>query len=323
MAIRIRFGKANQKILKNLKRTARLILRKSNLARSSSLCVNPDQLRSVIENELRERVTYFGNLSNGTDHATNLVTTTNSRYVLKIPKTASDLGLSFRQKFAFRALQGKLPIPTIRLATEKYVLEDYIYGINLDRASLDKAEEKKVFTQLGRFLNTIHQTKTEGFGVIGLDGKGQFSTLSNYARDLMDTWLPRLAKLSLLSPPEYDHLIEYLKRYDSNLDSVQTVMLHNDYDDYNIRVKNGTISGVLDFADLSSGPAAIDFARPFITYYGKQRFAYMLEGYGHADLKEIEYHAVLHLIRIIPYHARLKQDRKVAHRLKILRKVIH
>lgn len=307
-------------MLRALRNATKWVSRKSTRARSSHLRIDPEKLRRSLEDNLLERVTYLGDLSSGTSYITKLVTTERGRYVLKIPRHKDASVLAFRQQFAFRALQGRLPIPTIRLATEQFVLEDYIFGRNLDKVSLQKAQEKHVFTLLGKYLKTIHQTKTTGFGAIGVDGKGQFATLRLYSR--VSTWLTRLAGLNLISAQEYNHLIEYLNKYDFHLNSVETVMLHNDYEDHNIKVRNGGVSGLLDFADLSSGPRALDLARPFIAHYGTDRISYILDGYGYANTKEIEYYAVLRMIQIIPLLVRSKEHKKVLQRLKVLRTVI-
>lgn len=282
--------------------------------------INPERLRRKIEDELGEKVLYLGHLSNGTSYKTMLMATRRGRYTLKIPKSKDAPTLAFRQQLATNVLGGRLPIPVIRLVTRQYVLEDYIQGRNLDRVSLRGREEKHVFEQLGRHLSVIHGLKMRGFGAIGLDGTGQFSTLRLYAR--LGIWLPRLENWGLLDEKEFDQLVEYLNRREVYLDSEQSVMLHYDFEDHNIRVSDGCVTGLLDFADLSSGPRSLDLARPFIAHYGTERFSYMLEGYGYADIKEVEYYSVLRMVEIIPLLARAKKHKKVAHRLRVLRSLI-
>jgi aminoglycoside phosphotransferase (APT) family kinase protein len=310
------------KNIRILKRAVKRILRKSTPARSSSVLVDAGELRRSLELQLKETVVYLGDLSSGTTQVAKFLTTNKAKYVVKILRNPANLGVIFRQRLAFDALREKLPIPRIRLATEQYIVEDYIDGIRLDRVSLGKAEEKTVFVQLGSYLRHIHDVHVEGFGLIGLDGKGKFPALRDYARYLLDTWLPQLEASGMLSPREFAKLIKYVEEHDFFLDSNENVMLHNDYESQNIKVSNGVISGVLDFADLASGPRALDLARPFMSHQGSDRFKYILQGYGRLDSKEIEYYAVLNLIWMIPYFVHTRENRKVARRLAILKQII-
>ncbi len=309
--------------MKALIKTAKWISRKLLPARPSDFPKSSAQLRQSIENRLREKVTFIGDLSDGADHITKIITTRERSYALKLPRRKKDATtLLFRQRFAFQALEGKLPIAKIHLATKSYILEDHIDGTLLHETKLEKDAERRIFTQLGRYLKAIHKTKTEGFGPIELDGTGQFPTLKTYAEAITDKWLPKWTQLRLLSPDEFESLLHYLQRNARLLDSNDSVMLHGDYEDHNIMVAEGDVSGVLDFADLSSGPAALDLARPFVRHYGDGKFECLLEGYGKIDPKELAYYAVLHCIRVIPRHANLNEKKQLDHALEVLRDII-
>jgi len=310
--------------LKALIKTAKWISRKLLPARPSEFPNSSAQIRQSLENRLGEQVTFIGDLSDGADHVTKIISTRERTYALKLPRRENDAPtLLFRQRFAFRALEGKLPLPEIHLATEYYILEDFIGGTLLHEATPGEDAEQRIFTQLGQYLKAIHKTKTEGFGPIELDGTGQFPTLKTYVKAITDRWLPKWPPLGLLSPDEFNNLHDYLQRNAHFLDSKDPVMLHGDYEDHNIMVAEGDVSGVLDFADLSSGPAALDLARPFVRHYRDGKFECLLEGYGKIDPEELEYYAVLHCVRVIPRHANLKEKQELDHALEVLLDIIH
>ena len=114
----------------------------------------------------------------------------------------------------------------------------------------------------------------------------------------------------------------YFKLNDFFFNNNDSVLLHFDYTDSHIKVKNGKVKGIIDFGDLSSGPNSYDLGMSYIQYYGTEKFIYFMEGYGDFDLKEIEFYASVILInKIIKQHYK-KRIKSLEKKLKLLKKII-
>ena len=101
-------------------------------------------------------------------------------------------------------------------------------------------------------------------------------------------------------------------------------MLHADYEAWNIKVKDGKVSSILDFGDLSSGPPAYDLARPYISHLEDGLFEYLLKGYGDVDINEIKYFAVVTLLWLIPFRHYSVEGKKLSIKkeLNVLKSII-
>jgi len=282
--------------------------------------MNNGKIIELFENSLKETVTKIDDKSKGADQIVKIIETALEKYIIKFPKKKI---VNFREIYACEKLEGKVPVPKIVFKTEDFLIEEYLDGGDLDELKLSDSGTKKVYFQLGGFLKEIHKVKTKGFGFIGFDGNGEFKNLRKRAYQGFEENFRYFKEEKLLTLTEIEKAKKYFENNGFYLNSNESVLLHFDYEDWNIRVKNNIIIGILDFGDLSAGPRAYDLARPFISYYGTKKFDYFIRGYGEIDLKEVEFYAAVRLVWMIAHHHYIKNKKDVEKKLKIFRKLIN
>lgn len=279
------------------------------------------EIREIFINELSEKVVKISDVSKGVDQIVKIVETENSIYIIKLPKKDIE-ELLLREFIACDKLKNLVPVPKVILKTNNYIIEEFIKGIDLNEANLNVGEKEKIFEELGFILKKIHSINMSGFGWIDIDGNGCFSTLKERVLLFREENLKYL-KENFLCENEYLKLIKYLEKYDFYSNSKESVLLHFDFEDFNIKVHNGKVAGILDFGDLSAGPCAYDLARLFISHYEDGMFDYFLKGYGEIDLDEVKYYVVISLLWMIPYNDAIKKDEKrLELELKLLKNII-
>ena len=270
--------------------------------------MNNKEIREIFKNNLKVKAISIKDISKGVDQKVKIVSTDKGKFIFKFPKRQV---FNFREFFACKKLIGKIPVPKIILKRRSFIIESFLEGTDLDEVKLSGREDKIIYSQLGLFLKKIHTIKMKGFGDVGFNGKGEFKTLREAVSPEIRNYLKRIKTSKLFSKEEVDKLENYLRKKDHLLDSKQSVLLHIDYEESNIKVKNGKVSGILDFGDLASGPKALDFARPFVSYYKNKKFDYFVKGYGKINLKEVEFYGVLFLLWKILYpHPRNQKGMK-------------
>ncbi|MBI9053279.1 MAG: aminoglycoside phosphotransferase family protein [Bacteroidales bacterium] len=280
--------------------------------------MNEDKTVRLFEDSLNETIIKIVDKSKGAEQLVKIIETTKGKYILKMPREKVQV---FREIFACENLKN-LPVPKIFYKHKDFVVEEYMEGIDLDEVKLSPKQEKEIYCQMGNILSNIHKTRTEGFGFIGLNGKGEYLSLKEKIYKEFQESLNFFKKGNFLSLEEIEKAKEYFNKNESFLDSTESVLLHFDYEDWNIRINDGRVAGIIDFGDLSAGPKAYDLARPFISYYGSRKFDYFMEGYGKANMEEVKYYAFLSLLWMVIYHY-LLGDTNFKEKLKILRSIIY
>jgi len=132
----------------------------------------------------------------------------------------------------------------------------------------------------------------------------------------------KLETKKILSEKEIETLKVFLDKKNHYLKSKEKVLLHFDYEDFNIRAKGDKITGILDFGDLSSGPRAYDIARPFLNHYKTKKLDYFLKGYGKINIDEVKFYAVLDLVWLIFFGIYIKDKKNTKRNIKILKDLI-
>ncbi len=279
------------------------------------------EIQQIFMNELKEKVVDIKDVSRGVDQIVKIVQTENSTYIIKLPK--KDVAeLLMREYIACKKLNGLGSIPKFVAKNNKYLIEEFIPGYHLDEVSLNLTEKKNVYKELGTILKKIHSISMEGYGSVGVDGKGKDLTLKDRVFHNRNENLKYL-KENFLLEKEYLQLLDYLKNNDFYADSRESVMLHFDFAEQNIKINNKKVVGILDFGDLSAGPLAFDLARLFIGHSGDDVFQYFLKGYGKVDLNEVKYYSVINLLWMLPYHHKINKNKKrIELELKVLNEII-
>lgn len=250
-----------------------------------------------------------------------LVSTKTKRYVIKVvdPKNPAKID---RQVLAFRKLWNRVPMPRVYYHNNEILVEEFVGGADLSVAKLDRTECNRVYESLGRHLREIHNVRAEGFGRVDMHGRGEFRSLREKVDSDTRGALSFMRSQQLLSEGELARLGLFLKAHQCYLGSSQCVFLHGDYVPQNIKVANGDVLAILDFADLAAGPPALDLARPFIESYRQERLDVLLRSYGWDDVDELRCFAVITLMWMIPRNATRGECDKVRKKLEILRDIL-
>jgi aminoglycoside phosphotransferase (APT) family kinase protein len=273
----------------------------------------------LFEKSLNKTVIKISDRSNGIDQIVKIIETKNNIYVMKFPE---DKVLIFREIFACEKLNGIIPVPKIIFRSEDFLIQEYITGESLDKINLSINDFKKVYFQIGVYLKKIHQIKSKGFGFLDLKGVAKYTSIREATDQLLEDGFRYLLEKNILANEEIKKVKLYFKLNDFYLNNNDSVLLHFDYTDSHIKVKNGKVKGIIDFGDLSSGPNSYDLGRSYIQYYGTEKFIYFMEGYGDFDLKEIEFYASVILINKIIKHHYKKRIKSLLFKLKLFKKII-
>jgi len=245
-----------------------------------------DNLKELVASILQEAVTEYKDSSKGAEQKVSIITVTSGKqFVVKQPHKNEML---FREVMACTVLKNKIPLPSIIYSNDALLIETFIAGNDLSELKLSASEEEKVYARLGEILAVIHSQPTEGYGNIMLNGKGKHDNLKSFSLYGEHT-LNKLRK-AYLSSGELQRLRQFMESQFHYFNNTQSVLLHYDFIDPNIRVNNGEVSGIIDFGDLSAGCPALDFAWIYIHYYNKKAFDYILKGYaGNIDMDEVRF----------------------------------
>lgn len=250
----------------------------------------------LFEKSLTKKVISITDSSNGLDQEVKIIETKNNKYVIKIP---NEKVILHREIFAHNILNGIIPVPNIIFKSDYFLIQNYITGTSLDKTNLSKNNFKKVYFQVGTCFKMIHQIKSKGFGPIDYKGNAKYKTTKEGVDKILQDFLRHLSGKNVLSDKEIKKIKLYLKLNYHFVNNNDSVLLHFDYGDKHIKIKNEKITGILDFGDLSSGPNSYDLAMSYIEYYDTEKFNFIMKGYGKFDLKEIKFYACLILIEKI------------------------
>ncbi|MDE3236823.1 MAG: aminoglycoside phosphotransferase family protein [Bacteroidota bacterium] len=277
--------------------------------------MNHTQLLERCREILRVPILHTQVISKGMEQTVLSVTTASQQFIAKASQQKETI---FREVMACTLLNKKIPLPQIVFADEEMLIENFIEGEDLDTLSLSDEEQQRTYIDAGRILYSIHQQSAEGFGVIMTNGKGKHNNLKNFSF-YNERNLARLRK-KYLSGSEIKRFERYVEKNDHYFNNTQSVLLHYDFVDSNIRYNNQQISGIIDFGDLSGGCPALDFAWIYIYYYGNKKWDYILQGYNEPiDIEETRFFAACNLIYFILNDG---DPKKVQHKLDMLNEIV-
>lgn len=256
-------------------------------------------VKTLIETKLKCNVSKIKDSSKGEDQIVKIVDTDNGKFVVKFPK---DKHMIHRQVFANDKLKGKIPLAEIVYYDDECIIEAFILGNELDDICLKDGDAKKVFFQLGEILSEIHQINIEGCGFIE-DQHGKYNSMKEFIDNYwLKGRLEDLLKYKTVTKKEMYLIEEYLIKNEYLQKSEECCLLHFDYVGSNIKVNKGDVSGIIDFADIISGPKEFDFSRLYIAHHQDGLFDFILKGYSQKlDMNKIRYYSALTLMRLLPY----------------------
>lgn len=275
--------------------------------------------KKFLENLLSEKIIKIKDSSKGVDQKVYIIETLSQQYIVKIPKEKI---MNYRENFACTKLKNKIPVPNIIYYSENILIENYVDGTDFNETKITPKEKTQVYFKLGQCLKKINEIKTKGFGFITKKGKGEFKTLRQSVYPSLKLNLRKIKNKNILSEKDLKKINVFFQQNDFYLNSTESFLLHFDYEDYNIKIKNNQIAGILDFGDLSSGPKAFDLARMYIKLHKSKMLESFLKGYGKVNQKEIIFFSVVATINFIAYFIKKRDTKKIKKYLKLLKNFV-
>jgi len=163
-------------------------------------------------------------------------------------------------------------------------------------------KEKDIVYEMGRTMYKLHQVEVNGFGPFDNEKAkknelvGIHSTFSDSINAGLDENLKRLVSYDLFSEDTADK-IKKLFTDNKLLNINKSVLVHNDFADWNLLTDGTTINAVLDWDECVGGDPIQDIAC-WSTFFEPSRLEYFLNGYYSNDLKPEDFEEKFQLMRL-------------------------
>ena len=131
---------------------------------------------------------------------------------------------------------------------------------DVDPATLDLP---RVLGQLGEWLSGLHSIPVSGFGYLDGTGTGFRATLDKWLAESLSEAAPTFEEAGVSVGLDVGAIRSWLQEIKEAFEAAPpaAVLLHNDLLANHVLVHDGQLSGVIDFGEVASEPAALDFAR--------------------------------------------------------------
>lgn len=108
------------------------------------------------------------------------------------------------------------------------------------------------------------------------------------------------------------------------MDQASSFLLHKDFSEHNIRVKDNKITGIIDFGDVVAGPVEDEFWVMHVHHPDDEPFEAFLKGYGDVDRDKMNFYTFTNLVWLIPTSVGHKRrDHKVTGFIDLLRRIVY
>lgn len=284
--------------------------------------MNQLDIAKIFQDKLNQKVISIVDRSKGLDQEVKIVQTDKGKFVLKIPHKEKDKTLKEIVATKLCANKG-IPVPKIIFYNESLLIESYIDGVDLDDLKTSKENFEAIYFKIGQLMKVMHSIKGQNFGPVNKEKLiGEKST----QKEFIYSWLPpeidSLEKTDYYSKKDLSKIKDFFESNKYILSTKESVLLHSDIADQNIIIQERGISGIIDFGDLSTGPAMQDFAFMYIDHFGDYKFEKLLEGYGKHNLKEIRFYAFCWMLWLIGSKIEKKEfDKKYERMNKLFREI--
>lgn len=184
-----------------------------------------------------------------------------------------------------------------------YQVIEKLYGDTLSfylRAYPEK--EKHLVYEVGKMMAKLHKIKVNGFGPFDNDEAkkgilvGRFNSLSESINAGLEENLDRLVKYNVLSVG-VSNKIKKIFCDNILLQNNLSVLIHNDFADWNLLTDGDTITGVLDWDECVGGHPVQEIAC-WSTFFEPERIVSFLDGYFSETLKYDNFDELFQLFRL-------------------------
>ena len=163
-------------------------------------------------------------------------------------------------------------------------------------------KEDKLVYEMGKMMAKLHKIKVNGFGPFSNDEAkngnlvGLHSSLKDSINTGLDENLERLVKYNILSKEVADKMRKLFEN-NSLLDSEISVLVHNDFADWNLLTDGNTITGVIDWDECVGGHPIQEIAC-WSTFFDPERITPFLNGYFSETPKYDNFDEMFQLFRL-------------------------
>lgn len=237
-------------------------------------------------------------LTGGTKSAVYLIQDCEEKIVLKISTKQQDKLLSFEKNTIWweskmlKLMELKnIPAPRLykyddscEVCDSAYILMSYIEGQTFEvcKKNLTEKEINDIEYKIGQICSNICEIKGTDFYLPSMP-KNKYNTNFEFILNLFNMLLEdaktKKINIGLLN---YNEIIELITKYEEVLNNINNLCLvHSDIWDGNIIIKDGKISGIVDFADIYFCDELMTFYFHTIKPETSKKF---LEGFGKEKL---------------------------------------
>lgn len=253
--------------------------------------VDPNLLENVVKKATKSNIGESERLIHGEVNEVYSVTTKSGDAVIvrvsrnEKPKFEAERWAIEQSKKAGVPVPEVLLLDSVEDSGEKlsFCVEKKIEGVSLKSLTDGgKTDIKPIVVEAGGVLARIHSVKTDGYGELKPEGKGSYDSWEEY----MLAWnlkgrehIESSAKAIGLDVKAVRRAMGILEEHKSVFGNIGPHLLHSDYGGDHIFVKNGEISGIIDFENCRGGDIANDFS--WWSFYGRNRppIEWLEEGY--------------------------------------------
>jgi hygromycin-B 7''-O-kinase len=164
-----------------------------------------------------------------------------------------------------------------------YTVAGRLPGRVMRRGELRPSEIESLLERMGGYLRLVHSVELSGHGDLVESGDGYAGRHASAWEALRDHLEVRIANL----PPGLvtdDRIARVRARVEGERDLFapdRPVLVHGDFQDKNVLVEGGRVTGILDFENLVAGDPAIDFTPVhFLSDAPERDLAALRRGYG-------------------------------------------
>lgn len=163
-------------------------------------------------------------------------------------------------------------------------------------------KEEKIVYEIGKAMARLHKIKVNGFGPFNNDEAkkgnlvGLYKSLSDSINAGLDENLERLVDFGILSK---DVAAKMRNLFNDNplLDCGISVLVHNDFADWNLLTNGNTITGVIDWDECVGGHPIQEIAC-WSTFFDPERITLFLNGYFSETPKYDNFDELFQLFRL-------------------------
>ena len=237
-------------------------------------------------------------LTGGTKSAVYLLQDDKNKIVLKISTKQQDKLLSFEKNTIWweskmlKLMELKsIPAPRLfkyddscKICDSPYILMSYIEGKTFEecKKNLSENEINNIEYQIGQVCSNICEIRGNDF-YLPSNPEKKYNNNFEFILDLFNMLLEDANRKNInIGILSYDEIIQLIKKYEEILTNINNLCLvHSDIWDGNIIIKDGKISGIVDFADIYFCDELMTFYFHTIKPETSKKF---LEGFGKDNL---------------------------------------